>query len=696
MLILKNLIKISPILFLVAWLYLPLTRSFFQQDEWLAFGRHFLLLNSGFWELIQNAFWNTGAHYAPLSFLAINSLFRVFVLDFRSYAIFSIFLHLINVYLVFVLAGRFNKDRLFPYFSALLFGVMAAGSQSTSWVVADTSVHLSFAFALSSLIFFHKFTQGKLLKDFIYSLLFLIISLFFKEIAIGLFAFYFLVMLYLKFEKKYLYLLTFAATLFILIRVVLFLQPGPEVYSQSASRAPDIHKKALITNLVFSPINALAQTIIPSTSLVAVSKTLTAYLPDDIAGQKMTAERDTFILQRTIPALSISIFIILIFTLIKLNFSRHKSLYSGILLSTLFVFLNSFVFSYTPERREVVFLLDSRNLYFISLGTVFLIIFCLKLLSGKSESRFYLLLASVIILNIFVLRQDLNSIVTQGSERQDILNKVVSEYPNLGKKTIFYTESDHSFYGLPENARTLPFQSGLGQTLVIWYYPTNPLPKKFLQNKYLWGIEEQGYLESESRGFGFIRDFNLLAKTIQENNLPLDSIIAYRYSYNDKKIINNTEEIKGRAEGYFSSKVKIDQKNWKISFESEPEEGSIAGLDLLKDGKRETFWGSPNPYNDSQSLTIELPKVAKIAQISLDTYNNKDQNNVGYKVMLSENGQEWETVFYSQKYPPDQQGKTDIYIKPLPAKYIRLEQSGYHQYAPWIIHEIELYESLEK
>ena len=84
----------------------------------------------------------------------------------------------------------------------------------------------------------------------------------------------------------------------------------------------------------------------------------------------------------------------------------------------------------------------------------------------------------------------------------------------------------------------------------------------------------------------------------------------------------------------------------------------------------------------------------KIAQITIDSYNNKDQNAVGYKVSISADRQKWKEVFYSRRYPPNDGGIVNLYFEPTNGKFIKVEQIGEHKFAPWVIHEIKAYEAV--
>ena len=67
---------------------------------------------------------------------------------------------------------------------------------------------------------------------------------------------------------------------------------------------------------------------------------------------------------------------------------------------------------------------------------------------------------------------------------------------------------------------------------------------------------------------------------------------------------------------------------------------------------------------------------------------------MGYRVLLSDDGKEWRSVFSVRQYPPDEDGLVKIYFKPEITKLIRVSQIGTHEYASWIVNEIEIYEAI--
>ena len=302
----------------------------------------------------------------------------------------------------------------------------------------------------------------------------------------------------------------------------------------------------------------------------------------------------------------------------------------------------------------------------------------------------FIILVSLTILNVFWLERQLSVYVEEGTVRKEILNIVKRNYPQLPSKVIFYTESEKSYYGLPPNERTLPFQSGFGQTLLVWYYPTEHFSQEFFENQFLWEITDQGYKEKGERAFGYFRDFNKLVKTVENEKLPIESVISFRYDSENQILINNTDEVRGRLGGYFSDKQEIKPREIDIFASTNPKETG-----LMLDRKRDTFWDSKLPYARPQFIQIKLPGLKKIAVISIDSYNNKDQNEVGYAVYLSNDSKVWEEVFYSKKYPPGENGTVDIYLLPKITRFVKIQQIGYHKYAPWVIHELKIYEAIK-
>jgi hypothetical protein len=128
--------------------------------------------------------------------------------------------------------------------------------------------------------------------------------------------------------------------------------------------------------------------------------------------------------------------------------------------------------------------------------------------------------------------------------RSEILTTIKKTYPNLLPKAVFYTESNSSYYGLPEKDKIMPFQSGFGQTLLAWYYKDEMFPKEFFNDRFLWEIKDQGYREFSNRGFGYYRDIDLLKSTVLEYKIPKESIYAFSWDSKHRILRNISDRIR--------------------------------------------------------------------------------------------------------------------------------------------------------
>jgi len=210
--------------------------------------------------------------------------------------------------------------------------------------------------------------------------------------------------------------------------------------------------------------------------------------------------------------------------------------------------------------------------------------------------------------------------------------------------------------------------------------PDESYPLRILQayrrlGDYKWSDSSDGVVEN-----------NVLVKTMNDYNLDKTSVIAYRYDSEKKFVEDITQEVRGRVDGFRARKKMVSQIK---SVSSSRNTGDIL---LAIDNNRETFWSSQIPYSLLMTVEVELKEEKRIAQIQIDSYNNKDQDKTSYRVELSVDKNNWEEVFYSQRYSSKGSGIKNLFFKPRFAKYIKIIQSGDHDYAPWVIHELKIFE----
>lgn len=668
--------------------YYSLFGGFFQQDEWLGYARHILLKGSTLKELILYAFTPGLGHYTPLTPLLVYLSFSIFGLNYHAHVLISLILHALVIFLFYNFSKFFFPKNL-AFFSTLLFGLTATSFQGTAWVVANLGTQLSSIFGLLSLIFITKFLTKGRIKFLTLSITVLFVSLLFKELTVGLFLVLPVAILFWgkflnRYQKiKYSFIILSLGFIYSFFRVfILFGLPAGQnnEYIQQSNR--------VAYELIAVPTMSISQTLIPVNILKDLSFRITSEIVSqygsEFTGDWGSPEFEAFAVEKILAAVSIIFSVLFIFFAVILIKSKDNKKIA--VFGIIFVLLNSVVLFWAPEKEGLISAIDSRNLYFISIGSVLLIT---SLLSDSLQKYFVYTFIALIIFNAYFLNQSLLEFNHKGKVRLWILQEIRKEYPMLPNKVIFYTESDTSFYGLPENERILPFQSGFGQTLLVWYYSTHNLPKELFKNKFLWEIDDQGYKEVEDKGFGYFRDFELMMKTMVDKKINKEAVIAFTYDSTAQLITNTSKQVQGRIEGYLVNKKIVPPTAYLISASSNAND-----LIFLSDDRKGTYWDSKLPYSQPQYLTITLNSPQKIAAIFINSNGNKNQDKVGYSIKLSMDGLNWNEVFYAKRYPPGKEGVVNLYFEPLSAKFIRIDQIGHHDFASWVIYELEIYEAI--
>ncbi len=544
---LRDKIRILILGVIAIFCYINILNGFFQQDEWATFGAYIIHQRVGFVGIFKYLFAFDIGHYNPLTNLVQFTLFNLWGVNYINFAIFGIILHTVNVIGIYILAKRiFKKDIFLAFVTTLLFLFFAAYYQAIGWVVVNTATLSASFLGVVSAIFFYDYIEQKKLKLLFFSIVILFISLLFKEITIGLFPLYFLILFLLsKSNKNYYKSLKYvfvSGLLYFLFRVGMFFAPNTandKVVTQTLSLS------YLIYDFITLPFKSLSQIIFPQEVILTFSHILSAHFLTRFAGIPTTTKFDLFVLTHVVEPLSIVIGLIIIFCGIGL-YLKKKSIFKNIILISLgWVILNSLIFSFAPETTNIITIVDSRNLYFIAIGVAFLIVSLLKSF-GISNKKIVLILLPLVILNMYILSLDLSRLTKEGKVRKDILSQIYLEHPKLSGKTIFYIESDSSYYGLPLDTKILPFQSGFGQTLLVWYAKSQGFPEDFFKNRFLWDIGSQDYKEIDGIGFGYFRDFNMLYKSFSDNKLDVNSVISYSFNSNTQKLRDTTVEIKKR------------------------------------------------------------------------------------------------------------------------------------------------------
>lgn len=528
--------------------YSQIIKGFFQQDEWFGLSEYILRKGFGWYDLFGYFFAPSIVHYTPFTLMTLYATLSVFGINYSAYAVISITLHLVVVILLFVLLKKLFRSESLAGVGVLLFASFSSIHQATSWVMADIGTHGSTIFGILSIIFFVDFLETRSNNKFYYSIFTLFVSLMFKEITIGLFAILiFLLLGNKKFKTqqktKYISKIIIFGILYVIARLIMI--PFVSVQSGDAGLVFESQNYTkILYDFLTIPIKAISQSIIPIEIMRGLSEFVARLFPRTISSEIGSPAFEMFVVKRVLEFVSLSLSLIIgIWVLLKKNRTRT------ILLGVIWIIVNSFIFAFSPQRTGITSVIDSRNLYLVSIGAVLMLTTVFEKIRRRNKMASIIFISIILFPNLFFLNQNLSNFVKVSSVRKEILNHIKKIVPQLPQKVVIYTQSSQSYYGLPEDKKIMPFQSGFGQTLLVWYYQRNKFPKDFFEDRFLWEIDSQSYKEVNGVGFGYFRDLDLLKEAIKQYNLPKESVIAFKWISAENKLLDITIEVREKIYG---------------------------------------------------------------------------------------------------------------------------------------------------
>ncbi len=547
--------------FLGFFVFGGLLGTFFQQDEWAIFGNYIYWDKAALNWFTRLFVYEQETHLIPLSNLFSYLQFKAFGLNFAPYALLSILVHVVNAYLVYLLAQRFIGNKKTAFLAGLLFLVNASTHQAVTWTATTIGTAGSTLVALGSIIFFHRHIESE--KNISVSLLFsiclLLVSLMFKETSIFLFAFYPMFWL-ISTEKRKIRPLV---TLLVILGAVGLAYVGLRLlvsvfWTQTAATAEELSQPGLLVyvyRLITNPLRLVVQSIIPVPILLSLARILVvlAY-PKFVIGDVPEPHIVDTIAVDIVSFIAATLFIVSgAWVYFFLRRRKLLGISKMLLVTVLYVVASSFPFLIIPGRAGYITLFDGRHLYltsvFVSMASALLVHF----LYQKVQKRKYL--ARVIIVltltylgyHAITIQKDISSQRAAASVRRSILSTFTAAYPTLPSIPVFYVESDKAYYGLPPEEKVVPFQSGFGQTLLVWYNARGQVfPACLFERKYLYPLLSEGYKLCEGGGFGYYRHFNELASVVKEFEIGRERIIAFRFTSSNNVLRDISIEVHQR------------------------------------------------------------------------------------------------------------------------------------------------------
>jgi len=526
------------VLVVILFAYWGVWNGFFQQDEWEGLGKNFYSLQgTSFFEVLNTLYGskilNGFGRFLLLTPIANYFRYFFFGLNYPLYSLFSLVLHLVASLLVFRLVFGFTKNKMAAIFSFLAFGLFSSASQAVTWVGTSIPTQMATILAIVSLEYWRVWNKTRSRRDIYLSLLFLFLAISFKETAI------FLIVMYpttLFFERK-------ESRRLILVSSVILGVVGAFAASNFSISGLMGTAKQVALNYVSLPIKSLTQLIFPQKLILSLADMF--FLHTGLGPTRGTTQFDVFLQSQVITPLTylvgVSLIIVSAVLVSKTSLKKHKR---SLFFLGLFYLFSYIPLAILPGNRVAEVFTAPRNLY-MPMAALAGILGIFLSWGIKNKSRLaYVTIILLFGMHIFYLRLEINALKEVGVQRKSILTKIKSFYPNLERKTVFYIKSDKAYYGLPVEEKILPFQSGLGQTLLVWYYEEEKFPSEFMQNQYLWKITSQGYREEGNRGFGYFRDLNLLKKAIAEYNLQPESVVAFSWDSKKELLVDITNEVR--------------------------------------------------------------------------------------------------------------------------------------------------------
>lgn len=540
-------ILITLFFFLISLLiYYPIYFTFYQQDEWQIVGH----MISGGWFSIFNGLSIVeiifGQQGRILSNLLNYILFLSIPYSIALLATYSIFVHAINAFLIYLLAKKLLKNKIESLITSLFFLTSSVANQAVGWFGTSVSVLTATFLILLSLFYFIRYFETKNNKFAWLSYILLFTSLYFKEIGASLFLLYFIIYLVHLYKRKAVWdkIIFFVPIIYFLVffvlRVINILFSSHKLVNYANSTTP--LKTFLVSNLIVYNLSAISQMIIPVNFALNISRQfLFAMYPF----LKTNSQADLLLQSIGVDVVSITFSSIILIFLFLFLISSKKVAYRNILLIALSLIFFS-ILPYIILFKNGPYL-ESRY-YYLPLAGVSLLCGLLFLLLRSLRIKIFFYLSLVIffvfcLVHVQVTMSELYKQTSLAKDRLLILNAVKKDKPFLSKKTIFYITSDTNYIiqGMP-----LPFQQGLGYTFLVYLYKPDNNLIQLLDDNYLWDMGSEGYREIGNNGFGYFNNLKLLESTITKYSLNPNIVHSFYWNSDKRVLINTTEQTRNK------------------------------------------------------------------------------------------------------------------------------------------------------
>lgn len=545
-------------IFVILNTYKSLSKVFFQQDEWASLG---LVMAQGPLGLFyRNSFIEVLAGKERIFGSLINNYIHFFF-PFRvePFFIFSIVVHWVNTMLVFILVRLLTKNITASFVAGFFFSICATASGALLWFSSHTTVLPNGFFVILSLYFFFSYIQKDKSKWLVASHICVVMSFLFKETSVFLFFLLPLFQVLYKKRNDSIMNILWKNSYFFIYFLFIVIVRGIDFFSVAVKSGVVFVTSGtnplvrFIIHLLSYPILSLSQIFIPPPIMFKLAGFF-QQIQYEFINVLPLKEAITNILVSDFLSLFFSIIIVFVVILL---IHLHKKTQKVLLFCLIFSLM-----SFTPFAvldRPWSSYLESRYFYNGIIGACIILGIIFNVINSKIQKTHALLhifgigalcvgLSFYFFKNSIFIQRDINREIITASERIHFLESIKKIRGDIPEKPVFFISGDSpGFYGLAD--LSVPFQQGMGYTLMVWNFDSGLIPKELLSEGFLWNINEQGYREVEGKGFGYFWSKDSLINEFKKNrNLRKNQLIGFHYIASEKKLIDLTEQTKEEIE----------------------------------------------------------------------------------------------------------------------------------------------------
>lgn len=543
-----------------------LPSTFFQQDEWAIFSNYLYWEKANLDWFDRLLVYEQYTHLIPLSNLFSYLQFYLFGLNFSGYAWISIGMQFVNSLLIAYLALRLTGKQLVAGLAGIIFMTNSISHQAVTWTATTPGTVGAATFVLLSIIFLVSYSKSKKrnMSKLILSLLMFAFSLGFKESSVFLFPFLPLglfVLLPVEERKRPAAVLigglASLGLLYTAVRAYSYLTASSPAAKTSEFTQPSL--PVYLFRLLTVPLKGIVQSLFPQDFLIRAADSIVKlgyprFVTDRVAEPKISQTVGVDIVNFV---LSVVILAGVWFLLRRWHGDGKIELYRTTLFSLLLIAASVLPLILIPGSAGYFSLINGRHLYVAGIGSsVLLALMSMEGIAYIRRKRAniapigFLLLTMFVFLNIIKIRDHINKQVRVANERRRILQHIETVYPDIPEKSVFYSEGGAAYYGLPPEEKIMPFQSGFGNTLMVWYDLSGEnFPACFFKQQYLYVLTSQSYKECGGKGFGYFREFDKLRTAVEQNQIARESIIAFEYNSTKQTLKDISFKVREKTDG---------------------------------------------------------------------------------------------------------------------------------------------------